>query len=176
MAFEYLKMENNNSFPHELFPNKLTQKPLMNQLLELTNTFNLLIWKFGMEREILGSWEYYSAQLIVDNIAEIKLNFKILSGKKKHFTKLYEQIQSAHTSRMTDHVHIWNSKWMRPKDTCGVCLPHHSGFAMLINEGDCNFHNVLFHVSNQKFAAPKQHVSAYLGYFCNGLLPVWISM
>lgn len=55
MAFEYLKMENKNSFPHELFANKLTQKPLMNQLLQLTNTFNLLIWPFGMEREIQGS-------------------------------------------------------------------------------------------------------------------------
>lgn len=71
---------------------------------------------------------------------------------------------------MTDHVHIWKSKWMRLKDTCGLCLPHHSGFAMLINEDDYSFHNVLFHVSNQKFAAPKQHVSAYLGYLCSGLL------
>lgn len=42
-------MENNNLSPHKLFPNKLTQKPLMHPLLQLTNTSNLLIWQFGIE-------------------------------------------------------------------------------------------------------------------------------
>lgn len=42
-------MENNNSSLHKLFPNRLTQKPLMHQLLQLTNTSNLLIWQSGME-------------------------------------------------------------------------------------------------------------------------------